>query len=194
METMKSPQTIDSSWLLGDLPELYRKALEQSINRSSSKWFHLPLANWREINCEACSFSSSDVSAQGMPNQVQADPLHLPFADNPVMFVWHIHCRGAIRIVYCMEWWYWLMMAGWWLVADPISLMGLPGCAGGRKISPITAGCSLWCGSGRRCWILKCYTRQLFPRSSVRNKHGKLLNAYSLGCLTYCCRNGYSAT
>ena len=84
---------------------------------------------------------------------------------NPLMFVyWHIHCRGApIRIVYCVKpIGYWLMMAGWSLVASiPSVLWDYANlCRYCAKPRPITAGCLLWCGSwtGSLCWILKCYT------------------------------------
>lgn len=112
MKPARVPQTVVAPDCWGDLPwgELYRKALERQLNPWFTKMygFHLlKIGNLSaEINCEACAVSHQvNVSAQGMPVQVQADPLHLPLPINPLMFVyWHIPCRGApIRIVYCVK-------------------------------------------------------------------------------------------
>lgn len=112
MKPARVPQTVVAPDCWGDLPwgELYRKALERQLNPWFTKMygFHLlKIGNLSaEINCEACAVSHQvNVSAQGLPVQVQADPLHLLLPINPLMFVyWHIHCHGApIRIVYCVK-------------------------------------------------------------------------------------------
>lgn len=91
MKPARVPQTVVAPDCWGDLPwgELYRKALERQLNPWFTKMygFHLlKIGNLSaEINCEACAVSHQvNVSAQGMPVQVQADPLHLPFADKSV--------------------------------------------------------------------------------------------------------------
>ena len=91
MKPARVPQTVVAPDRWGDLPwgELYRKALERQLNPWFTKMygFHLlKIGNLSaEINCEACAVSHQvNVSAQGMPVQVQADPLHLPFADKSV--------------------------------------------------------------------------------------------------------------
>lgn len=112
MKPARVPQTVVAPDCWGDLPwgELYRKALEHQLNPWFTKMygFHLlKIGNLSaEINCEACAVSHQvNVSAQGMPVQVQADPLHLPFADKSVDVCLLAHtCRGApIRIVYCVK-------------------------------------------------------------------------------------------
>ena len=91
MKPARVPQTVVAPDCWGDLPwgKLYRKALERQLNPWFTKMygFHLlKIGNLSaEINCEACAVSHQvNVSAQGMPVQVQADPLHLPFADKSV--------------------------------------------------------------------------------------------------------------
>lgn len=112
MKPARVPQTVVAPDCWGDLPwgELYRKALERQLNPWFTKMygFHLlKIGNLSaEINCEACAVSHQvNVSAQGMPVQVQGTHFIFLLPINPLMFVyWHIHCRGAlIRIVYCVK-------------------------------------------------------------------------------------------
>ena len=142
MKPARVPQTVVAPDCWGDLPwgELYRKALERQLNPWFTKMygFHLlKIGNLSaEINCEACAVSHQvNVSAQGMPVQVQADPLHLPFADKSVdvcllahTLPWctdpHRLLREADRVLIDDGW---LVISGF----NPISLMGL------RKLVPV---------------------------------------------------------
>jgi hypothetical protein len=90
--------------------EYYRESLERQMKPWLAKLygFHLlKIGNLSaEINTEACAISHQvNVSLQGNPIQVKADPLHLPFAENRLMpACWRILCRGAaIRIVCCVK-------------------------------------------------------------------------------------------
>ena len=69
--------------------EYYRESLERQMKPWLTKLygFHLlKIGNLSaEINTEACAISHQvNVSLQGNPVQVKADPLHLPFAEKSV--------------------------------------------------------------------------------------------------------------
>ncbi|SUG34738.1 SAM-dependent methyl transferase [Salmonella enterica subsp. arizonae] len=88
MKPARLSQTVVAPGGWGDLPwgNYYREALEQRLNPWLAKMygFHLlKIGNLSaEINSEACAVSHQvNVSSQGSPMQVLADPLHLPFAD-----------------------------------------------------------------------------------------------------------------
>ncbi len=141
---MKPARVLKLSWLLiaGRFAwgELYRKALERQLNPWFTKMygFHLlKIGNLSaEINCEACAVSHQvNVSAQGMPVQVQADPLHLPFADESVYICLLAHtlpwCTNPHRLLREAD--RVLIDDGWLVIRgfNPISLMGL------RKLVPV---------------------------------------------------------
>lgn len=146
-----------------------------------------------EINCEACAVSHQvNVSAQGMPVQVQADPLHLPFADKSVdvcllahTLPWctdpHRLLREADRVLIDDGW---LVISGF----NPISLMGL------RKLVPVLRKTSPYNSRMftlmRQLDWLSLLNFEVLHASRFHvlpwNKHGgKLLNAHipALGCL-----------
>ena len=92
MKPARIPQTVVAPVSWDDLPqgEHYREALEHQSNPWFAKMygFHLlaKVGNLSaEIDSEACAVSHQvNVSLQGSPMQVTADPLHLPFADKSV--------------------------------------------------------------------------------------------------------------
>ncbi|SNY61039.1 class I SAM-dependent methyltransferase [Enterobacter sp. CC120223-11] len=120
--------------------EYYREALEQQLKPWLAKLygFHLlKIGNLSaEINTDACAISHQvNVSLDGSPMQVKADPLWLPFAEKSVdacllahTLPWcsdpHRLLREADRV---------LIDDGWLIVTafNPMSLMGL------RKMVPI---------------------------------------------------------
>ena len=199
MKPARVPQTVVAPDCWGDLPwgELYRKALERQLNPWFTKMygFHLlKIGNLSaEINCEACAVSHQvNVSAQGMPVQVQADPLHLPFADKSVdvcllahTLPWctdpHRLLREADRVLIDDGW---LVISGF----NPISLMGL------RKLVPVLRKNSPYNSRMftlmRQLDWLSLLNFEVLHASRFHvlpwNKHGgKLLNAHipALGCL-----------
>lgn len=110
MKPARLSQTVVAPGCWGELPwgNYYREALEQQLNPWFAKMygFHLlKIGNLSaEINSEACAVSHQvNVSSQGSPMQVLADPLHFLLQINPSMFVcWRILCRGVpTRTVYC---------------------------------------------------------------------------------------------
>lgn len=199
MKPARTPQTVVAPDCWGDLPwgELYRKALERQLNPWFAKMygFHLlKIGNLSaEINCEACAVSHQvNVSAQGTPVQVQADPLHLPFADKSVdvcllahTLPWctdpHRLLREADRVLIDDGW---LVISGF----NPISLMGL------RKLVPVLRKTSPYNSRMftlmRQLDWLSLLNFEVLHASRFHvlpwNKHGgKLLNAHipALGCL-----------
>ena len=198
MKPARVPQTVVAPDCWGDLPwgELYRKALERQLNPWFTKMygFHLlKIGNLSaEINCEACAVSHQvNVSAQGMPVQVQADPLHLPFADKSVdvcllahTLPWctdpHRLLREADRVLIDDGW---LVISGF----NPISLMGL------RKLVPVLRKTSPYNSRMftlmRQLDWLSLLNFEVLHASRFHvlpwNKHGgKLLNAH-IPCLLY---------
>lgn len=199
MKPARVPQTVVAPDCWGDLPwgKLYRKALERQLNPWFTKMygFHLlKIGNLSaEINCEACAVSHQvNVSAQGMPVQVQADPLHLPFADKSVdvcllahTLPWctdpHRLLREADRVLIDDGW---LVISGF----NPISFMGL------RKLVPVLRKTSPYNSRMftlmRQLDWLSLLNFEVLHASRFHvlpwNKHGgKLLNAHipALGCL-----------
>ena len=142
MKPARNPQTVVAPDRWSDLPwgEYYREALEKQLNPWFAKMygFHLlKVGNLSaEINSEACAVSHQvNVSAKGSPVQVQADPLHLPFADKSVdvcllahTLPWctdpHRLLREADRVLIDDGW---LVLSGF----NPVSLMVL------RKLVPV---------------------------------------------------------
>lgn len=110
MKPARIPQTVAPPERWAELPwgEYYREALELQLKPWLAKMygFHLlKIGNLSaEINTESCAISHQvSVSLNGSPVQVKADPLHLPFAENPLMPVCSpTRCPGAaIPIVCC---------------------------------------------------------------------------------------------
>ena len=119
--------------------EYYREALEEQLRPWLAKLygFHLlKIGNLSaEINTESCAISHQvNVSLNGEPMQVRADPLHLPFAEKSVdacllahTLAWsedpHRMLREADRV---------LIDDGWLIITgfNPLSLMGI------RKLIP----------------------------------------------------------
>ncbi|EJG9837525.1 class I SAM-dependent methyltransferase [Salmonella enterica subsp. enterica serovar Infantis] len=142
MKPARLSQTVVAPGCWGELPwgNYYREALEQQLNPWFAKMygFHLlKIGNLSaEINSEACAVSHQvNVSSQGSPMQVLADPLHLPFADKSVdvcllahTLPWctdpHRLLREADRVLIDDGW---LVISGF----NPLSLMGL------RKLVPV---------------------------------------------------------
>lgn len=142
MKPARIPQTVVAPVSWDDLPqgEHYREALEHQLNPWFAKMygFHLlKVGNLSaEIDSEACAVSHQvNVSLQGSPMQVTADPLHLPFADKSVdvcllahTLPWcsdpHRLLREADRVLIDDGW---LILSGF----NPVSLMGL------RKLIPV---------------------------------------------------------
>lgn len=199
MKPARVPQTVVAPDRWGDLPwgELYRKALERQLNPWFTKMygFHLlKIGNLSaEINCEACAVSHQvNVSAQGMPVQVQADPLHLPFADKSVDVCLLAHtlpwCTDPHRLLRETD--RVLIDDGWLVISgfNPISLMGL------RKLVPVLRKTSPYNSRMftlmRQLDWLSLLNFEVLHASRFHvlpwNKHGgKLLNAHipALGCL-----------
>ena len=146
-----------------------------------------------EINCEACAVSHQvNVSAQGLPVQVQADPLHLPFADKSVDVCLLAHtlpwCTDPHRLLCEAD--RVLIDDGWLVISgfNPISLMGL------RKLVPVLRKTSPYNSRMftlmRQLDWLSLLNFEVLHASRFHvlpwNKHGgKLLNAHipALGCL-----------
>ncbi|EHD1839818.1 class I SAM-dependent methyltransferase [Salmonella enterica] len=142
MKPARLSQTVVAPGCWGELPwgNYYREALEQQLNPWFAKMygFHLlKIGNLSaEINSEACAVSHQvNVSSQGSPMQVLADPLHLPFSDKSVdvcllahTLPWctdpHRLLREADRVLIDDGW---LVISGF----NPLSLMGL------RKLVPV---------------------------------------------------------
>ncbi|HDV9414413.1 TPA: class I SAM-dependent methyltransferase [Raoultella ornithinolytica] len=199
MKPARIPQTITAPEHWSSMPwgEYYRESLERQMKPWLAKLygFHLlKIGNLSaEINTEACAISHQvNVSLQGNPIQVKADPLHLPFAEKSVdacllahTLPWcsdpHRLLREADRV---------LIDDGWMILTgfNPVSLMGL------RKLVPVLRNTTPY---NSRMFTL---TRQLdwlallnfevlhYGRYQVLpwSRHGgKLLSAHlpALGCL-----------
>lgn len=142
MKPAKKPQIVAAPEGWAGIPrgEYYREALEQQLKPWFAKMygFHLlKIGNLSaEINSEACAISHQvNVSRQGHPVQVQADPLSLPFAEKSVdacliahTLPWcpdpHRLLREADRVLIDDGW---LVISGF----NPLSLLGI------RKLVPL---------------------------------------------------------
>lgn len=142
MKPARIPHTITPPVRWADMPwgEYYREALELQLKPWLAKMygFHLlKIGNLSaEINSESCAISHQvNVSLAGLPVQVNADPLHLPFAEKSVdacllahTLPWcpdpHRLLREADRVLIDDGW---LVLSGF----NPLSLMGL------RKLVPV---------------------------------------------------------
>lgn len=142
MKPARIPHTVTAPEHWSSMPwgEYYRESLERQMKPWLAKLygFHLlKIGNLSaEINTEACAISHQvNVSLQGNPVQVKADPLHLPFAEKSVdacllahTLPWcsdpHRLLREADRV---------LIDDGWIILTsfNPVSLMGL------RKLVPV---------------------------------------------------------
>ncbi|MCS2152940.1 class I SAM-dependent methyltransferase [Scandinavium goeteborgense] len=142
MKPARIPLTVTAPNHWAEMPwgEYYREALEQQLKPWMAKLygFHLlKIGNLSaEINTDACAISHQvNVSLDGDPMQVKADPLHLPFAEKSVdacllahTLPWcqdpHSLLREADRV---------LIDDGWLILTafNPVSLMGL------RKMVPV---------------------------------------------------------
>ncbi|MEZ2604872.1 class I SAM-dependent methyltransferase [Kluyvera intermedia] len=142
MKPARIPQTVSApvSWAQMPWGEYYREALDRQLKPWLGKLygFHLlKVGNLSaEINTEACAISHQvNISLEGSPMQVMADPLHLPFAEKSVdacllahTLPWcsdpHLLLREADRV---------LIDDGWLIISsfNPMSLMGL------RKLVPV---------------------------------------------------------
>lgn len=192
-------QTVPSPHRWSELPRgnYYREALEQQLKPWLGKMygFHLlKVGNLSaEINTEACAISHQvNVSLSGEPMQVNADPLHLPFAEKSVdacllahTLPWchdpHQLLREADRV---------LIDDGWLIITgfNPVSLMGL------RKLVPIMrkrapSNSRMFTLMRQMDWLtllnfeVMHYSRfQVLPWT---RQGGKLLSAHlpALGCL-----------
>ncbi|MRS91070.1 methyltransferase domain-containing protein [Enterobacteriaceae bacterium RIT714] len=142
MKPARIPQIISApeQWNQFRWGEYYREALERQLKPWFAKMygFHLlKIGNLSaEINSESCAISHQvNVSLNGHPLQVKADPLHLPFAEKSVdaclmahTLPWcsdpHRLLREADRVLIDDGW---LVLSGF----NPMSLMGL------RKLVPV---------------------------------------------------------
>ncbi|WP_052284353.1 class I SAM-dependent methyltransferase [Kluyvera genomosp. 1] len=142
MKPARIPQTVSApvSWAQMPWGEYYREAIDRQLKPWLGKLygFHLlKVGNLSaEINTEACAISHQvNISLEGSPIQVMADPLHLPFAEKSVdacllshTLPWcsdpHRLLREADRV---------LIDDGWLIISsfNPVSLMGL------RKLVPV---------------------------------------------------------
>lgn len=142
MKPARIPQTVSApvSWAQMPWGEYYREAIDRQLKPWLGKLygFHLlKVGNLSaEINTEACAISHQvNISLEGSPIQVMADPLHLPFAEKSVdacllshTLPWcsdpHRLLREADRV---------LIDDGWLIISsfNPVSLMGL------RKLMPV---------------------------------------------------------
>ena len=91
MKPARIPQTVSApvSWAQMPWGEYYREAIDRQLKPWLGKLygFHLlKVGNLSaEINTEACAISHQvNISLEGNPMQVKADPLHLPFAEKSV--------------------------------------------------------------------------------------------------------------
>ena len=142
MKPARTPRTFSAPahWAEFSRGEYYREALEQQLKPWFAKiyGFHLlKIGNLSaEINTESCAISHQvNVSLQGEPAQVRADPLHLPFENKSVdacllahTLSWcpdpHRLLNEADRVLIDDGW---LILSGF----NPVSLLGL------RKALPI---------------------------------------------------------
>ncbi|WP_333497382.1 class I SAM-dependent methyltransferase [Kluyvera sp. CHPC 1.251] len=142
MKPARIPQTVSAPVSWAEMPwgEYYREAIDRQLKPWLGKLygFHLlKVGNLSaEINTEACAISHQvNISLEGNPMQVKADPLHLPFAEKSVdacllshTLPWcsdpHRLLREADRV---------LIDDGWLIITsfNPVSLMGL------RKLVPV---------------------------------------------------------
>jgi len=142
MKPARIPLAVTAPGHWAEMPwgEYYREALEQQLKPWLAKLygFHLlKIGNLSaEINTDACAISHQvNVSLDGSPMQVKADPLYLPFAEKSVdacllahTLPWcqdpHRLLREADRV---------LIDDGWLIITafNPLSLMGL------RKLVPV---------------------------------------------------------
>lgn len=198
MKPARLSQTVVAPGCWGELPQgnYYREALEQQLNPWFAKMygFHLlKIGNLSaEINSEACAVSHQvNVSSQGSPMQVLADPLHLPFADKSVdvcllahTLPWctdpHRLLREADRVLIDDGW---LVISGF----NPLSLMGL------RKLVPVLRktppyNSRMFTLMRQLDWLFysisKCYIIAVFMSYHGKSR-GRLLNTHipALGCL-----------
>ncbi|WP_312634102.1 class I SAM-dependent methyltransferase [Pseudescherichia sp.] len=142
MKPARIPRTLSAPahWAEFSRGEYYREALEQQLKPWFAKiyGFHLlKIGNLSaEINAESCAISHQvNVSLQGEPAQVRADPLHLPFENKSVDA-----CLLAHTLSWCQDPHHLLNEAdrvliddGWLILSgfNPVSLLGL------RKVLPI---------------------------------------------------------
>lgn len=199
MKPARKSQTVAAPECWAAIPkgEYYREALEHQLKPWFAKMygFHLlKIGNLSaEINSEACAISHQvNVSLQGSPMQVQADPLHLPFAEKSVdacliahTLAWcsdpHLLLREADRVLIDDGW---LVMSGF----NPISLLGL------RKLVPLLrsrppANCRMFTLMRQLDWLSLLNFEVLhYGRFQVlpwTRQGGKLLSTHlpALGCL-----------
>jgi len=136
MKPARTPRTLVAPGGWDDLPkgEYYREALERELKPWLAKMygFHLlKIGNLSaEINAESCAISHQvNVSLGGVPAQVRADPLHLPFAGKSIDACLLAHslawCADPHRLLQEVDRVLiddgWLVMSGF----NPISLLGL---------------------------------------------------------------------
>ena len=142
MKPARIPQTVSApvSWAQMPWGEYYREAIARQLKPWLGKLYGFHLLKGgnlsAEINTEACAISHQvNISLEGSPIQVMADPLHLPFAEKSVdacllshTLPWcsdpHRLLREADRV---------LIDDGWLIISsfNPVSLMGL------RKLLPV---------------------------------------------------------
>jgi Methylase involved in ubiquinone/menaquinone biosynthesis len=142
MKPARIPQTVAAPGHWSDMPwgEYYREALERQLKPWLTKLygFHLlKIGNLSaEINTEACAISHQvNVSLDGNPIQVKADPLALPFAEKSVDACLLAHtlpwCSDPHRLLRETD--RVLIDDGWLIITsfNPVSLVGL------RKMVPL---------------------------------------------------------
>lgn len=136
MKPARTPRTVVAPGGWDDLPkgEYYREALERELKPWLAKLygFHLlKIGNLSaEINTASCAISHQvNVSLGGVPAQVRADPLHLPFAEKSVDACLLAHtlawCTDPHRLLQEVD--RVLIDDGWLVLSgfNPISLLGL---------------------------------------------------------------------
>ncbi|WLI78645.1 class I SAM-dependent methyltransferase [Kosakonia sp. H02] len=136
MKPARTPRTLvaPASWDALPKGAYYREALEAELKPWLAKMygFHLlKIGNLSaEINVESCAISHQvNVSLAGVPAQVKADPLHLPFAEKSVDACLLAHtlpwCPDPHRLLQEVDRVLiddgWLVMSGF----NPISLLGI---------------------------------------------------------------------
>lgn len=142
MKPARTPRTFSAPahWAEFSRGEYYREALEQQLKPWFAKiyGFHLlKIGNLSaEINAESCAISHQvNVSLQGEPAQVRADPLHLPFENKSVDACLLAHtlswCQDPHRLLNEAD--RVLIDDGWLILSgfNPVSLLGL------RKALPV---------------------------------------------------------
>ena len=142
MKPARIPQIVSAPERWAELPrgEYFRDALELQLKPWLTKMygFHLlKIGNLSaEINTESCAISHQvNISLDGQPIQVKADPLHLPFAEKSVDACLLAHtlpwCNDPHRLL--LEADRVLIDDGWLVISgfNPMSLMGM------RKLVPV---------------------------------------------------------